>query len=112
MDDLVKRLKAKRNRPMVKMDLGNGQTISSPALSCFVEDEKLRAEAASEIERLEKRVKELEEEDRKIKQHLKHIREIICEAAKEGFNHNSGDWPEKLFNTNQMSALILDKDSK
>ena len=52
-EELVRRLRAKPNRPTVSVPLGNGQEIDTMSLSYSCEDDKLRAEAADRISLLE-----------------------------------------------------------
>ena len=50
MEDLVERLRAKPKNPTWDMPLGNGTTYPVPALGATWPEDKLREEAANEIE--------------------------------------------------------------
>ena len=49
------------------------------------------------------------EENKALKEHLAYIRTLICQGAEVGFNYEHGDWPEKLFHSNQRTSELLDK---
>jgi len=52
-NDLVERLRAKPNRPTIKMSLSNGTEIEVPGFSYNMEDDALRKEAADYIEKMD-----------------------------------------------------------
>lgn len=40
---------------------------------------------------------------------LQAVNKLIAEAAATGFNWQSGDWPEKLFNSQQATSTAIEK---
>lgn len=60
--------------------------------------------------RTEKLSKELEKNKllvNKSKEHLLHIRDIICDACEAGFNTNHGSWVSDLFMTNGETTKLI-----
>lgn len=57
--ELARRLRRPKKRPMIPMPLGNGQTISVPGLSCFMDDDECHEEAAKAILSLANRAERL-----------------------------------------------------
>lgn len=40
---------------------------------------------------------------------LKNVQALISEAASTGFNHNDGDWPKRLFESQQVTSQAIRK---
>jgi hypothetical protein len=60
----------------------------------------LLTNTADEIDRLRSQV------ERKDKA-LRNVQKLISEAAMTGFNHKDGDWPERLFESQQVTSAAL-----
>ncbi len=54
-------------------------------------------DAADEITRLRSSVSDMRESAARMVEAIKHVREIIKDAAMTGFNCHEGDWAERLF---------------
>ncbi len=40
---------------------------------------------------------------------LQNVQKLISEAAMTGFNHKDGDWPERLFLSQQVTSAAINK---
>ena len=40
---------------------------------------------------------------------LRNVQKLIAEAAMTGFNYKDGDWPERLFLSQQVTSAVIEK---
>ena len=53
-------------------------------------------------------IAELEAERDALQEHLKFLRSLVCDGAKEGFNPMVGDWAEKIFCSNGKTSKLIE----